>query len=86
MLCKRWCIHKKIVVQVDEGHEDLKQGFTLKAKRRRLSTFSDLAASNVAQYLASEIDVYCLDVSSNLKIIVKQFLVTYSEVYIVDLK
>ena len=75
-----------IVVQVDEGYEDLIQGFTLQAKRRRLRTFSDLAAFNVAQYLESESDVDCLEVPSNLKIIFKQFLVTYSEDYIVDLK
>ena len=75
-----------IVVQVDEAYEDLIQGFTLQAKRRRLRRLSDLAAFNIAQYLESESDVDCLEVPRNLKTIVKQFLVTYSEDYIVDLK
>ena len=75
-----------IVVQVDETYEDLIQGFTLQAKRRRLRRLSDLAAFNIAQYLESESDVDCLEVPRNLKSIVKQFLITYSEDYIVDLK
>ena len=70
-----------IIVQVDE---DLIQGFTLKGKRRRLRRLSDLAAFNIAQYPKSESDVDCLEVPRNLKKIVKQFLVTYFEDYIVD--
>ena len=75
-----------IVVQVDKAFEDLIQGFTLQSKGRILRRLSDLAAFNIAQYLESESDVDCLEVPRNLKSIVKQFLITYSEDYIVDLK
>lgn len=75
-----------IVVQVDEAFEDLIQGFTLQAKRRRLRRLSDLAAFNIAQYLEYESDVDSLEVPRNLKSIVKQFLITYSEYYNVDIK
>ena len=75
-----------IVVQVDEAFENLIQGLTLQAKRRRLRRLSDLAAFKIAQCLKSESDVHCLEVPRNLKLIVKQFLITYSEDYIVNLK
>ena len=59
--------NRDIVVQVDETYEDLIQGFTIQAKRRRLRRLSDPTAFNIAQYLESESDVYCLEVPRNLR-------------------
>ena len=64
--------------------DDLIQGFAIKEKRRLVRRLMDLAAFNIAQYLKSESDVDYLEVTRNLKKIVKQFLVIYSADYIAD--
>ena len=75
-----------IEITVTEDTEDIFQGFTVKAKRKRLRRLQDIAAFNLAQHLVSEVEVESLNIPQTLIPIVKRFLVTYSGSYIIDMK
>ena len=61
------------------------QGFTVKARRRRLRRLKDIAASNLAQHLASEDEIESLNIPESVKPLVKKFLVTFSGNYMIDM-
>ena len=75
-----------IEITITEDTEDIFQGFTVKAKRKRLRRLQDIAAFNLAQHLVSEVEVESLNIPKTLIPIVKRFLVTYSGSYIIDMK
>ena len=75
-----------IEITITEDTEDIFQGFTVKAKRKRLRRLQDIAAFNLAQHLVSEVEVESLNIPQTLIPIVKRFLVTYSGSYIIDMK
>ena len=75
-----------IEIIITEDTEDIFQGFTVKAKRKRLRRLQDIAAFNLALHLVSEVEVESLNIPQTLISIVKRFLVTYSGSYIIDMK
>ena len=75
-----------IEITITEDTEDIFQGFTVKAKRKRLRRLQDIAAFNLAQHLVSEVEVESLNIPQTLISVVKRFLVTYSGSYIIDMK
>ena len=75
-----------IEIAITEDTEDIFQGFTVKAKRKRLRRLQDIAAFNLAQHLVSEVEVESLNIPQTLIPIVKRFLVAYSGSYIIDMK
>ena len=75
-----------IEITITEDTEDIFQGFTVKAKRKRLRRLQDIAAFNLAQHLVTEVEVESLNIPQTLIPIVKRFLVTYSCCFIIDMK
>ena len=75
-----------IEITITEDTEDIFQGFTVKAKRKRLRRLQDIAAFNLALHLVSEVEVESLNIPQTLIPIVKIFLVTYSGSNIIDMK
>jgi hypothetical protein len=70
-----------IIIQHDETFPTISQGFKVKAKRKRLRTLKDIAAYNVAKYIASESDIEILEIPHSLHSLVSIFLDTYSGDY-----
>ena len=71
-------------IMIIEDTKDMLQGFTAKARRRRLRRLKDIAAFNLAQHLASEDEIESLNIPESVKPLVKKFLVTFSGNYIID--
>ena len=67
-----------------EDTKDMLQGFTVKARRRRLRRLKDIAAFNLAQHLAGEDEIESLNIPESVKPLVKKFLVTFSGNYMID--
>ena len=72
-------------IMITEETEDMLQGFTVKARRRRLRKLKEIAAFNLAQHLASEGEIESLNIPESVKSLVKKFLVTFSGNYINDM-
>ena len=72
-------------IMITEETEDMLQGFTVKARRRRLRKLKEIAAFNLAQHLASEGEIESLNIPESVKPLVKKFLVTFSGNYIIDM-
>ena len=75
-----------IEITITEDTEDIFQGFTVKAKRKRLRRLQDIAAFNLAQHVVSEAEVESLNIPKTLIPLVKRFLVIYSGSYIIDMR
>ena len=73
-----------IIIQHDETFSTFAQGFRLKARRKRLRKLKDIAAYNVAKYIASESDVKVLEIPCSLHSLISIFLDTYSGDYRTD--
>ena len=71
-------------IMIIEDTKDMLQGFTVKARRRRLRRLKDIAAFNLAQHLASEDEIESLNIPESVKPLVKKFLVTFSGNYMID--
>ena len=71
-------------IMITEDTKDMLQGFTVKARRRRLRRLKDIAAFNLAQHLASEDEIESLNIPESVKPLVKKFLVTFSGNYMID--
>ena len=72
-------------IMITEDTQDMLQGFTVKARRRRLRKLKEIAAFNLAQHLASEGEIESLNIPESVKPLVKKFLVTFSGNYIIDM-
>ena len=72
-------------IMITEDTQDMLQGFTVKARRRRLRKLKEIAAFNLAQHLASEGEIESLNIPESVKSLVKKFLVTFSGNYIIDM-
>ena len=72
-------------IMITEDTQDMLQGFTVKARRRRLRKLKDISAFNLAQHLASEGEIESLNIPESVKPLVKKFLVTFSGNYIIDI-
>ena len=72
-------------IMIIEDTKDMLQGFTVKARRRRLRRLKDIAAFNLAQHLASEDEIESLNIPESVKPLVKKFLVTFSGNYMIDM-
>ena len=72
-------------IMITEDTQDMLQGFTVKARRRRLRKLKDISAYNLAQHLASEGEIESLNIPESVKSLVKKFLVTFSGNYIIDI-
>ena len=72
-------------IMITEDTQDMLQGFTVKARRRRLRKLKEIAAFNLAQHLASEGDIESLNIPESVKPLVKKFLVTFSGNYMIDM-
>ena len=65
-------------IMITEDTQDMLQGFTVKARRRRLRKLKDISAFNLAQHLASEGEIESLNIPESVRSLVKKFLVTFS--------
>ena len=72
-------------IMITEESKDMFQGFTVKARRRRLRRLKDISAFNLAQHLASEDDIESLNIPASVKPLVKKFFVTFSGNYMIDM-
>ena len=72
-------------IMITEDTQDMLQGFTVKARRRRLRKLKDISGFNLAQHLASEGEIESLNIPESVKSLVKKFLVTFSGNYIIDI-
>ena len=70
---------------ITEDTQDIKQGFTVKARKRRLRRLKEISAFDIAQHLAREGDIESLNIPESVKPLVKKFLVTFSENYMIDM-
>jgi hypothetical protein len=71
--------------ELSESTDELLQAFTIRAKRKKLRRWKDVAAYNVAQYLSCHSDVEDLQVPISRRKLVKPFVITISGDYIFDL-
>ena len=74
-----------IEISVTEENDEILEGFTLEARRKRLRRLKDIAALNVARYLDCEGDLNYLILLTISKPIVKKFLIIYSGDYIINI-
>ena len=72
-------------IMITEDTQDMLQGFMVKARRRRLRRLKEISAFNIAPHLASEGDVESLNIPELVKPLVKNFLVTFSGNYMIDM-
>ena len=72
-------------IMITEDTQDMLQGFTVKARGRRLRKLKDISAYNLAQHLASEGEIESLNILKSVQSLVKKFLVTFSGNYIIDI-
>ena len=62
-----------IEISVTEENDEILEGFTLEARRKRLRRLKDIAALNVARYLDCEGDLNYLNLPTTVKSFVKKF-------------
>ena len=74
-----------IEFSITEENHDILEGFTVKARRKRLRTLKYIAAFNVARYLDCEDDLKYLNLPVTLKPLVNKFIISYSGDYILDM-
>ena len=74
-----------IEFSITKENHDILEGFTVKARRKRLRTLKHIAAFNVARYLDCEDDLKYLNLPVTLKPLVNKFIISYSGDYILDM-
>ena len=70
---------------ITENTQDMLQGFKVKARRRRRRRLKEISAFNNAKHLASKGDIESLNIPESVKPSVKNFLVTLSGNYMIDM-